>query len=168
MKQKIGKVFSLITAPKESIHKLRSESLEKAVGDFLQLLILAGLLAGVVHFSFFFLKSAYHDVFQNLSVDYARMINYTFGRSVAVFFFYLFSGTFLLLIASIPLKIFAGKIKYTEFLRILIYSLSPLLLLGWIPMNPLPFIVWGIFLLIVFLKAKGNRKSLQGGIHERE
>ena len=158
----IKQAIRILKNPEKEFGGLNRRPLESLVGDYMRLLIAVAIAAGLFNFLFSFFKSAYLDIFASIDVQYLRMLNYSAGRSVSISFFYVFSGTFLLFILSAVLKPFFRRIKYTNFLGIVLYSMSPLLLFGWIASSQIPLGIWCLFLFaagIKCVKAPALRKN---------
>ncbi len=167
-KEPIKKSLNLLLNPKREFEALNKRSFESVIADYMYLLIAAALLAGVFNFIFSLLQALYLDISVNISIQYFRMINYSIGKSTSLIFLYLFAGTFLLFFASLILKIFLRKIKYTSLLKISFYSLAPMLLFGWVLVNPLPLSVWSMFLLFTGIKTHKYAQIDKDSIERRE
>jgi hypothetical protein len=157
-----------LSNPEREFNQINKRSFESIVGDYMWLLVTVAIVTGLLNFLFSIVKAIYLDIFLNIDVQYWRMINYSFGRAFSLLFLYIFAGTFLIFFISILLRPFFHKIKYIDFLGLLLYSLAPLLLFAWIPFNPTPLIIWSIFLFAVGVssyKAVGIKK---GSIQQRD
>ena len=156
IKLQINQAIRILKNPEKEFGELSRRPLESLVGDYMRLLIAVSIAAGLFNFLFSFSKSAYLDLFANIDVQYLRMLNYSIGRSVSIIFFYVFSGTFLLFVFSAILKPFFRRIKYTNFLGLILYSMSPLLLFGWIASSQIPLGIWSLFLFAAGIKCGKN------------
>ncbi|MBN2052266.1 hypothetical protein JW756_02070 [Candidatus Woesearchaeota archaeon] len=153
LRRTIRQGFRTLADPKSQFEALPGRSFEEVVEDYIIFLLIAGLFAGVMSLVYRFVYSGYLSVFKGITMNYWKLLNYSVGTSVSMFFFYLFAGTFLLFIVSIIVKIFVSGIKYTRLIAILIYSVTPLLLFNWIaPTLILPLIIWVLFLLVCGVK----------------
>ena len=130
------------------------------------MLLLVAIIAGLANFLFFLLRALYLDLFVTVDIQYMRMINYSLSTSSSIILLYLFAGTFILFFISVLIKPFIRKVKYTELLKILMYSMAPLLLFGWL-FIPIPFIVWSLFLLFVGLKTYKTTFIRKDSVHNR-
>lgn len=167
IKPQIKQAISILKNPEKEFRDLGRRHLESLVVDYMRLLIAVAIAAGLFNFFFSLSKSAYLDIFANIDVQYLRMLNYSMGRSVSIAFFYVFSGTFLLFILSVILKPFFRRIKYTNFLGIIFYSMSPLLLFGWISSSQIPLGIWSVFLFAVGVKSSKNLPLRKNSIQQR-
>ncbi len=149
----VKNAIQFLSNPKYHFERIHEQNFEKSTANHIWLVLSMGTFAALFNLIFYILKSAYLNIFVNIDINYWRMINYSFGRSISIFFFYLFAATFLLFGLSVILKPFMPKIKYEMLLSILFYAFIPLLLFGWIPANPLPFLVWSLFLLFIGLRS---------------
>ena len=163
----IKRGIRILSNPEKEFEELNKRTLEGVVGDYIKLLVLVSVAAGLTSFLYSLIKVLYFDVTLNVDIQYFRMINYSFGRSIALTFFYLFSGTFLLFFLSLITRPFLRKINYTSILKIFIYSLTPMLLFGWIFSNPLPLLVWTAFLILIGVKNYKHLHIKKDSIHKR-
>lgn len=148
----IKRWINILVNPQKEFEKLNNKSFESVIADYMVLLVTAGILAAFASFLYALFRAIYLDIFFDISIQYIRMVNYSIGRSVSLLFLYLFAGTFLLFFASLIIKLFFKKIKYTSLLNILTYSLTPILLFSWFLPNPLPLAIWSLFLIYVGIK----------------
>lgn len=160
--------FQIVADPKHHFQELEKKTFEKAVGYYVRLLISVGIIAALINLVFWMGRSAYYDVFFTVQIDYLRMLNYTLATSSAVLFFYLYAGTFLLFILSIIINLFVRSHKYAEVLKILFYATTPLILFGWVPPTPIPFVVWSIFLFVVGVKSYKSSNVKKESIQNRD
>ena len=168
LKEMIKKSIGILSDPNQAFRELENQSLEEAVGFYAKMLLLVAVAIGISNILYSLLRALYLDIFISIDIQYMRMLNYTLGRSSSIIFFFLFAGTFLLFFISIIIKPFARKLKYADFLKILLYSAIPLLLFGWIPPTPTPFIVWSLFLLHAGIKAYKAKSIKRTSIHNRD
>jgi len=134
LKSAIIQGFRTLANPEREFENINKRSLEKILEDYIKLLLASGLLAAVIAFIFI-------------------LINYSAGISGSLFFFYLFAGTFLFFLLSLIIRIFVRRIKYTRLISVLCYSLSPILLIGWISNKLILALgIWSAFLLIVGIR----------------
>ena len=168
LKEPIKQGIKILLNPEREFKLLNKRSLESVVLNYTAMLVAAALLAGIFNLAFSTLKALYFDLSANVNIEYLRMINYSVGRSTSMLFFYIFSGTFLLFFASLLLRPFFRKIKYTSLLKILLYSAIPLLLFGWFLSNPFPLAIWSIFLVYTGIKNHKYIKIRKDSIEMRE
>ena len=169
MRQLIRKRIRLLSNPERGFSQVPRHTFEEIVGEHVRLLAVMGLLSGLTVFLVNIAKVAYFSMFVGVHVDYLKMLNYSLGTSVSVVFFFLFAGTFLMVFLGAILKIFARRIRFTMLMSVIFYSLTPVLLFGWIPAALLPLFIWSIFLFfsgIAVLKDEGH--AARGSIEERD
>jgi len=162
----IKRAWKLLAEPRPAFKEMQKRPFEKVVSDYLILLVAVAIVAGLTALVFGVLKAVYYDIFFTIDIQYLRMVNYAMGRTTSLGFFFIFAGTFLLFFLSLVLKPFFRKIKFTQFLGVLFYSMSPVLLFGWIPVMPYALFIWALFLFIIGvseLKASGavRKDSIQ-------
>lgn len=163
----IKRGFAILSDPRKEFEEIDNHTLEEIAAYYMVMLVLVAIAAGLVSFLFSIIKTAYFDLTLNLDVNYLRMINYSLGMSTSVTFFYIFAGTFLVFIASVVLKFLFPRIVYTVLLKILLYSLSPLLVFGWIPYSPFALVVWSGFLFISATKSYKPKAIKKTSISQR-
>ncbi len=164
----IKRGLRILSSPREEFENLNKRTFESVVADYMTLLVIVAVLAGLSGLLYSVFRALYLDLSLDVSIQYFRMINYAAGRSMSLLFFYLFAGTFLLFFISLILKPFLHKMKYTSLLKILFYSLTPFLLFSWFYLNPLPWGLWSIFLLAVGIKTHKDIKIKEDSIQKRE
>lgn len=147
----INKTILALSEPRNSISALEKEPFESVVRHYIHMLLLVGIASGTFHFLYSLLRAIYLDIFFTIDVQYWRMINYATGRASSLLFLYIFAGTFILFFASLILKLFIKKLRLIEFLKVIMFSMSPLLLFGWF-FSPLPFLLWSVFLFVTGIK----------------
>jgi hypothetical protein len=165
LKRTIKHSIRILYNPEQEFEALNNRTLEEVVEDYIILLLSISVLAGVVSLAYQAIYAAYINLFQGIAINYLRLLNYSAGNSVSLFFFYAFAGTFLLFIISLVVKAFVKGIKYTKLISILLYSVTPLLLFCWItPAFFLPLSVWCIFLAVsgvkTFRRIEEQKKKL--------
>ena len=168
LKEPIKKGIKILSNPEKEFKILNKKSLESVVWDYASMLVAAALLAGIFNLSFSILRALYFNLLVNVDIEYLRMINYSIGRSTSILFLYIFSGTFLLFFASLLLRLFFRNVKYTSLLKILLYSITPLLLFGWFLANPFPLAIWSLFLIYTGIKNHKHIKVRKDSIEMRE
>lgn len=154
----LKKAWEIVTDPVVEFKKLNNLSFEKVLSEYLHMIITIGCIAGLFELIFNFFKAVYMDVFVHADIQYLRMFNYLFGKANSIFFFTLFFGTFIMFLISVILKQIFRKIRYTSLLKLLFYSLAPLLLFGWTYKLIPGLIVWT---LILFYKGVKTNKSVR-------
>lgn len=165
----IKKKLKILIDPKKEFSKLHKYSFEAVLTDYLRMLILFGAFASGANFLLNFGKAIYLSIFTSIDIQYLRMINYLLGRATSIFFLSLFIGTVIVFLLSLLIKPLFKGLKYTQFLQILMYSLTPILFFGWI----LPFVfglmIWAGFLAYVgYHSSKEGFKVKKGSIQQRE
>lgn len=164
----IKKSINVLLKPETEFSKLKDKSFEDVVKDYIIVLISFAIIAGVLLFILSYIRAVYLDIFVNIDIQYLRMLNYAGGIATSISFFYIFAGTFIAFFMTIILRIFIRKMKYTSLFAILLYSLYPLILFGWIPFNPLPLIIWSIFLFIIGVKSYKITITDKNSINQRD
>ena len=153
LKRAVSQGFRTLFNPQKEFEALRNRTFEDVIEDYILLLLVAGVVAGIMSLISRFIYSGYLSIFKGMSIDYWRLLNYTVGNSVSMFFFYLFAGTFLIFIITMIARIFMKGIKLTRLLSLMLYVITPLLFFGWIvPSMFLPLIIWSLFLLATGLR----------------
>jgi len=153
LKRAVKQGFRTLSNPEKEFEALASRTFEEMLEDYMLFVLASGLFAGVISLAYRFVYSGYLSIFKGISMNYWKLLNYSVGTSLSMFFFYLFAGTFLLFIISIIVRIFVRGIKYTQLIAIMLYSVTPLLLFNWIaPTLILPLLIWGLFLLVCGVK----------------
>jgi len=153
LKEAIATGFAILRNPEKEFKTLRKRTLEEVVEDYIKLLLLAGLATGIVLFIFNIAKAGFFDILRGVTVDYGRLANYSMSFFAGAFFLYLFAGTFLLFLLSMLIRIFVRKIKFTELIKIMCYSMTPVLFFGWVPISIVPALfVWAVFIFAVGIK----------------
>lgn len=168
IKEAIKRGIRILSNPKKEFENLNSRTFEPVVGDYMQLLVLVAVLAGFASFLYSLGRAIYLDFFLNVDLHYLNMLNYSLGRSASLSFFYLFAGTFLLFFLSLILKLSFHRVKYISLLKILFYSLTPFLLFSWIFPNPLPLLIWSVFLLSIGIRNHKSFHVKEDSIHKRD
>lgn len=154
--------------PGKCFEELNGMTLERVSSLHMILVIFAGIAAGVVSFLFTLGSTLYFDVFRNLDTNYFVVANYSFGISMGFIFLYLFVGTFGVFFVSLLLRPFFRKMKYTAFLKIVLFSVVPVLFFGWIMRIPIPFFLWSVFLFIVGIRTYRKHTVKHGSIDQRD
>ena len=164
----IKRALRILSSPKKEFEDLNKRTFESVVGDYAILLVTVAILAGLSSLIYSIARALYLDMSLDISIQYVRMINYSIGRSMSLLFFYLFAGTFLLFFLSMVLRPFLKRMKYISLLKILFYSLTPLLLFSWFLSNPLPLVIWSLFLLITGIKTYKSEHIKKNSIKKRD
>ncbi len=169
MKALVSEWWTVITDPRRALRETHKRSLEGVLGEYLRLLLLAGLAAGLFTLLGGLAKAAYLDLTVTLDVDYAKLLNYLLGQATGAFFFALFAGTFLLFAASLALGPLGGKLRYASTLKIALRSMTPLLFFGWVPVVTPGALLWTLILAIDGVRtARSYRKPPRTSIQQRE
>lgn len=160
--------YRVLVDPKTSFATLKTKPLEPQIQKYLLLLLSNALGAGILSLLIVFAKALYFDLTLNATINYWYLLNYALGEANAFLFLYLFCGTFLLFFVSL-LLLPLTRIRYTLLLKVLFYSLSPLLIFGWFyPVAPALFL-WAIVLFITGSKTSQKFEAQKkGSIEERD
>lgn len=151
-KNAITSGFSILSYPTFAFRDLKKRTLEQVLGDYIKLVLLSGLLAGVVTFLYAIGRAVYLEIVRDVTVNFWRLANYYSGIAVGTFFFYLFAGTFIFFIVSVVANLFTPA-PYTRVVMVLCYALTPVLLFGWLSSRlAAALLIWAGFLLIVGLR----------------
>lgn len=165
----IKNAFKVIINPNEEFNLLKKKNFENILKNYLLLIIFAGILSGLTVFLLSFGKAIYYSFFMKIDINYINMLNYNYGRFISTVFFYIFAGTFLTAIIGFIIKPFTKGIKFTNVLKIIFYSLTPLILFSWIQILTPGLIVWSLSLLIIGLKNfKEKEKIKKSSIEQRD
>ncbi len=130
-----------------------------------------GLFNAILSLIYDLLRAVYFKLFKMIDIKFLRLFNYSLGKSVGIFLFYLFAGTFLLFLISIIALIFTKKRKYIELLRILFYAVTPVYLFYWLSPTIIPLLIWALFLYfqgLSELKIIKKTKKIKNTIFQRE
>ncbi len=159
----------LLANPEKAFGGLGEKTLEENLSDYLKLLLIGGVLAGIAQFLLGGGRALYFDLTTTMSIGYPLLLNYLLGRAVSILFFYLFAGTFLMFFLSIILGMFVRGVKYTTLVRILIAAAYPLLLFGWLPFTQGSLAVWSAFLFVLGVRAyRGVKHASRDSINQRD
>ena len=145
--------------PAQAYTDMQTRTLETMVRDYLRVVIIMGVFAGILTLLWNLGRTGYYDFFLDVDVQYARMINYLSGRVFATMFGYLIAGTFGLFFISLLLNA-TLPIKYAQIFKLLFIAASPLLLTGWIPGAVIGALIWSIFLFIYGYRTAGKSKQI--------
>lgn len=154
-KQALKNFVNIAYKPEREFLLLKKRTFESVVGDYVIMLSMTSIVAGIFNFIFNVGKAAYLDIFYVIDIQYLRMINYSLGRATSVVFFYIFAGIFLFFLLSLVVRMFLDM-KYTTLLSLMFYSMAPILLFGWVPAAVMPLSVWSIF---IFVKGVNSQKK---------
>ncbi len=146
LRKRFESAFKVLVSPKPEFSRIREKKFDPILGNYLALLLLSSAFAAVSVFVYRIAKGVYFHFFFRADINYSVLMNYAFGISVSVFFFFIFSFTVLLLLLSGILKLFFPKGSYTDLLKMMMYSATPLILFGWIPGAVFAMIIWSLFL----------------------
>lgn len=168
IKNLIKKGVGVLKNPAEGFRLLEKKQLEEVVADYLILLLLLSLVAALFNLVFVIGKITYFTITSKIDVDYLVVLNYNLAESLAIAFSYIISGTFLMFFISIIIKVFFRRIKYTDLLKIMLYSAYPLLLFCWTPILIVSLLIWAIFLFLVGVRFYKSNKIVTGSIRQRD
>ena len=160
--------FRILKNPEKCFEESGKYTLEHTVAYYTWMLISVSIIAGLFNFIYSGLKAVYFDTFFKVDINYSRLLNYSLQISTSIIVFYIFLGTFVLFIISAIIKLFLPKIKYTNLLKLLLYSTTPLLLFSWIPYFNIPLIIWAVFLFATGLKSYRGFHVKKDSIEYRE
>ncbi len=152
VKDKIIQAFRILISPQKEFQALKLRSLESVAAHHTVLLLMSGLFAFSATILFYILRGVYYGVFFNADILYLRVLNYSFGIGIALFYLFLFGGTFGLFFLAAIIKPFFGKLKFTELIKIILYSATPVLVFAWLPLSQYMLFIWGMFLFVVGIK----------------
>ncbi|MEM4755761.1 MAG: hypothetical protein QW594_01370 [Candidatus Woesearchaeota archaeon] len=167
-KARILRLLAILKEPKQSFEQLYTRTFEEVLSDYLIALLQMAIFAGIVSFVYALGKAAYLYYAMTIEIELWPMINYMVGRSTSIIFLYLFLGTFMILAASLLLRIGFKKGKFYDFLKIIFYSLTPLLLFGWIPTITGGLLVWCLFLLSIGVTTTPQAETIKNSIKHRD
>ncbi len=160
---------SILRDPRQAFEQLPRRRFESVLVEYLGLLVGTGLLAGSYVFLQSLTKGLVYAVFLDVTIDWWRLTNYAMGGVSATLTFYVFAGTFVLLLLSWLAQPFCGGVNYFDLLACLIYALAPVLLFGWIVWLAPALLVWSLFLLVTGLPVlRRARGRIKGTIEQRE
>jgi len=148
----IRKAVSVLLHPKREFRILDKRALEDVLGEYLKMVLLVGLASGVFTFLITVLKAFYFDLLLDANVQYLRMVNYSFGQVISIVFLYFFVGTFGIFLLSVLLKILF-RVKYTRLLKLIFYSMTPVLVFGWVHIFLPGLFVWAAMLFIIGMRS---------------
>jgi len=155
--------------PEKAFSRIDKESLEDIVGDYFKLLVFFGFIAAIVVYGYTLASSLYLDLVHGANINYINLMNYYSGRASAVFFFYLFFGSFFIFFISLFFSKFFNKMKFTHFLKMFLRSTGPILLLSWIPGLLAGSVAWSLLLLIIGGKIKNKVHKIDSkSINQRD
>ena len=135
-------------------------SFEDILEDYIKLVLLSGILAGITNFLIIIAKALYLKIFKNIVIDTYKLLNYSTGTATNIVFLYIFLGTVIVALLSLVVKLFARKLKYVKTVSILLYSLTPVIFFGWVNgLASLALLIWSIFLLYVGITTLNSKKK---------
>ncbi len=155
MKERIIREFRVLSNPDEGFRRLEKRSLEDVVSDYILILLLSSALGFLATVILSVIRAVYYQLFYHADIFYWNMLNYAFGIGLALFYIYLFLGTFGVFILTLVMRAFARKMRYVRLIKIVLLSTAPILLFGWIPLSQFPLFVWMLFLLVKGMKSPG-------------
>lgn len=160
--------FRVLLNPEKESKGLNGKIFEVVVKDYLLILVSVAIIAGIINFTYSLLRALYLDLFLDIDIQYVRMINYSLGNAIALSFFYVFAGTFLIFFLSMILRPFFRKIKYVDLFKVLFYALTPVLLFSWLQFNPVPLFIWSTILFLIAIRNYEKEKTNKGSIDQRD
>ena len=145
--------LSLLMNPEREYRRIHSRTLEEILGDYMKLLLLSGVVAGIVSFLVMVATAAYRNLLKGITVEYVRLVNYSVQILTGTFFSYIFIGTFVTFLVSVILNIFLHRLSYTDVVKIVCTSMTPLLLFSWIArITAIPLLIWSVFLIVAGIR----------------
>ena len=168
IKSLILKEIQLLKNPEKGFSELINKDLESVVFDYVKQLLILIIVASILNFIILFGRVLYLYIFLGIEIDYYRFLNFALGQSSAISILYLISGTFLVFFLFLMLSLFFRKIKNTELLKKLLYSLTPVLLFGITPLLAIVLLIWSGFLFILGIKLHRERKVDKTSIEQRD
>ena len=153
---RLKRILNFLKNPEKEFLNIKSKKLDPLLGDYLSVLLLISLFSGIVSFIFSIVKSFYYDSFFNADINYLRVLNYSLGISVSLFFLYIFLGTVIIFFLSVILRTLF-KLPLKLVIKIVVFSATPMLLFSWIPKLGLALVVWSIYLVVLGLKVNISR-----------
>ncbi|MFH0961352.1 MAG: hypothetical protein V1820_01565 [archaeon] len=165
--------ISWLENPKRALANLRKEKFEAVLFGHLKILLLTATAAGICRLLFFAAEAAYWIFVNGADINYWIFANYAIGISFGTFLFYLFAGTFLAFLASLAARsVASGRrlrgTKYVEILKYVMFSLTPVLLFGWIPIVGGALLVWTAFLFALSVKYGSGQRMLRTSVNYRD
>lgn len=164
---KIKTGLRILYNPKTEFEALSKRTFESVINEYIFMIFFLGILTGLFSLLVSVIKAFYYNLVLHVDINFLRMLNYEVGRSVSIMFLYFFVGTFGIFFLSLILNWIFKNIKYTEILKVIFYSLWPLLLFSWIPFSPVFLFVWSIFLFVIGIKSYKNVPIKKDSIHQR-
>ena len=168
LKDIIKRALAILVNPEKGFKKSESRSLEQVTGDYLKLLLAVGLLAGVVRLLYAIGRAVYLEIFLDVEIQYWRMLNYSLGQATSMLFFYVFAGTFLLVSVAFILRLFTPRVRFFDLLKIVLLSMSPVLLFSWIPLLPFALFIWAAFLFVIGVRHHRSIEVRKDSIKQRD
>jgi phosphoglycerol transferase MdoB-like AlkP superfamily enzyme len=168
VKKLIKGAVNVLKNSESEFKALNEKTLEEIVFNYVKLLVFIAIVAGAVNMVISFVRVLYLDIFLRVGVNYLTFLNYVFGQSSAIMIIYIMSGTFLLYFVSLILNLFFRRIKYTELLKKILYSLTPVLVFGWTPYIALSLLIYSVFLFIMAIKVHQYKVVDKKSIDQRD
>ena len=163
-KSQIKKGIKILTNMENEFSQLYEKKFEDVLYDYLKLLLQIAIFSGLLTLILGMIKAMYLQTFRQTPIGYMNYLNFLSGQAVGTSMGYLLAGTIVLFFIALILNI-TTKIKFTETLKRLFYSLTPLLLFGWFSKLALFLLIWAVFMFIVGSKfhkiKKIDKKSIQ-------
>ena len=152
MIKKIKYAINILKSPEKELKKLDNILLDTILGKYLILLLISSIFSSILIFLIRILRSVYFDIFLNTNVDYIGLLNYSAGYAVSLFFLYLFIGTIGLFLISVVIKLIFSKKKFVNIIKLLLISLTPVILFLWIPTAAPYLLIWSLFIFLLGIK----------------
>jgi hypothetical protein len=160
--------IDLLKDPRRELTALQKKTLEDVVGNYMRMLLLVAGVAALFNVVFALGRVAFFDITRSLDINYGSFLNFMVSESVALVFSYLLTGTFGVFFISVLLKPFFKRIKYTDYLKMILYSFYPLLLFCWTPILAISLLVWSVFLFATAVHLYRKSKVSKNSINQRD
>ena len=160
--------LKIASNPEKEFHSIHKQTFDEVLYYYIKLLVGSAIMAAIWAFLFSLGTSIYYQIFLGADVQYWRLINYYVGRSVSIAFLFIFLGTFILFVIASIFKIFFRKIEFLDFLKIVFYASTPLLLFAWTLVPVYALFLWSLFVFYVGVKSYKKDTSKKGTIRQRD
>ena len=149
---RVKRFIGILANPERSFRDLGKRTFEDVLEDYMKVLLFSGFLAALSSFLYQFAVAFYLAFVKKVNINFMNLLNYSAGTSTSMFFFYLFVGTVAVAVLAGLIKPFAGGLKFTRVVSVVLFSLAPYLIFGWIYLQAgIGLLMWCAFLLIVGL-----------------
>ena len=149
--QILAQDIRILYNPKSSFEELSGKTLENVVQNYVLTLLMASAFAAAASFIYWNAETIYLGTI-GAEINMGNAINYAAAKSASIMLFYIFTGTIPAIAAAYIINLIQKKLKFTELLKVMMYSLTPFILFGWLLLNPITAGVWSMLLLIMGVK----------------